>query len=1186
MITSKALTRKDGSNAGITKQINGYYQEEQDDYYTKDKQPSEWFGQLAQDLGLNGQNVEKQDFANLLGGNFRGETLRDSTYKKKRANDRLGMDFTCNAPKSVSIQALVAGDTRLIQAHNEAVKESLAILESKAQGRKKVGGRSRVENTQNIAVALFRHDTSREKDPHLHTHSVMLNITKRSDGEYRALHNDEIMKVKAEASQAYQTNLAKKCKALGYDIRINENGTFDLAHISREQIEKFSTRSKQIEANLAKQGLSRKTASKEQRQIANLNTRRAKETGNKAETQKKWYQTAKEMGLNIILAPKNAIKRKETLNERDNTNDQLTGRFGRTERGDERDNTSGNGIERTRNNGNQTEKNAQAEKIQTREPSRDYDNGDNGRAVTSRNEASSDIKNHNNQPSVEKSRTQKNAEANSLHELPSSNVADTTTGRKVLLQDNPQLELHEQRANGNSGMRWGIDGIRGIKSIANAFKLKIGLGQEEIKNLEETQHINDIRNLDSKAKFDEPLTQNKEERETLKDMMTYEAPTDELKNEWAELARELNINFEPGQATYEDDYEFSGDKLMTHVVEHLIDKKVDLTEKEIIQETLIKGLGEIDYQGAEELLKNFIANGNLIKAEPLYRTASDKDDTQAKTVEQWKKVITKDGAGEIGEEAAYQAIWQGIEEGRLIPIRERYVTKEDLATEKRILQTMQEGRGTKQAFYSVEEAEKRLENSTLNEGQKAAAKLIMTTEDSVIGIQGYAGVGKSYTLTETLKHVNEAGGTAHVFAPYGSQVKSLREDGHEAFTLAKLLSSKKLQDDITEKSVIVIDEAGVVANKEADKLLQFAKSKNAKVVLLGDTQQTKAINAGKPFDILQNNGMAMAVIDDIQRQKDETLKKAVVEAAMDKPQESVKTLEKSIFEITKREDRLDTLVAKYVELDEADRKKTLIVTGTNEDKDYINEAIRQELGLAGKGIVSEQLKRVDMSKAEMKHARYYKEGDLIETQTNPKDKNLQKGELYEIVGRNGNMLQLKDNNGRELQINPTLENLAVYRNKEFEIAVNDRLRVTKGNSELGTTTGDKLIVESINKNHFTARDEKTNELFSFSTKEKNHLDHDYCSTVHSSQGLTVDRVLINIDTKSRTTGKEVYYVAVSRAKHEAYVVTDNIERLPNVIAKGAEKHSAYEMVSKQDRQETLQVSRNHELKHEVNELEM
>ncbi|MFW1916301.1 relaxase domain-containing protein, partial [Acinetobacter sp. ULE_I064] len=58
----------------------------------------------------------------------------------------------------------------------------------------KKDSKSRVENTGKLAIATFRHDTNRNNEPHLHTHSVVINFTKRSDGEYRALHNERIIK--------------------------------------------------------------------------------------------------------------------------------------------------------------------------------------------------------------------------------------------------------------------------------------------------------------------------------------------------------------------------------------------------------------------------------------------------------------------------------------------------------------------------------------------------------------------------------------------------------------------------------------------------------------------------------------------------------------------------------------------------------------------------------------------------------------------------------------------------------------------------------------------------------------------------------------------------------------------------------------------------------------------------------
>lgn len=143
----------------------------------------------------------------------------------------------------------------------------------------------------------------------------------------------------------------------------------------------------------------------------------------------------------------------------------------------------------------------------------------------------------------------------------------------------------------------------------------------------------------------------------------------------------------------------------------------------------------------------------------------------------------------------------------------------------------------------------------------------------------------------------------------------------------------------------------------------------------------------------------------------------------------------------------------------------MIVTGTNNDKDYVNYAIRKELGIAGQGVASTQLKRYDMSKAEMKHARYFKENTLIELTHNPKNKELKMGELYKVVGKDRHLLIVEDSVGKTITFSPNSERLSVYEEKLFE--------VSKGNQEMGTVTGDKLIVENIKNGKIYAKDEKT-----------------------------------------------------------------------------------------------------------------
>ena len=168
------------SSAG---QAASYY--EADDYYAEGSMaPSEWFGEAAEKLGLSGE-VDREKFAELLEGRIAGQQL--GTTRDGKVEHRPGWDITLSAPKSVSIMAEVAGDKRLIKAHGAAVKVALAHIEKHmAATRVRQGGEVRREATDNLAIATFRHATSRAQDPQLHTHSVIINATQDEDGNWRS----------------------------------------------------------------------------------------------------------------------------------------------------------------------------------------------------------------------------------------------------------------------------------------------------------------------------------------------------------------------------------------------------------------------------------------------------------------------------------------------------------------------------------------------------------------------------------------------------------------------------------------------------------------------------------------------------------------------------------------------------------------------------------------------------------------------------------------------------------------------------------------------------------------------------------------------------------------------------------------------------------------------------------------
>src|SRR6266513_5115848 len=266
------LTHHAIENAGRA----SHYFSAQDDYYSKEGRGI-WLGLGARRLGLNG-DVDPVRFRALLEGRLPDGRIIQRIFKASTSARRHGWDFTFSAPKSVAMQALIGGDQAASEAHSKAVRETFALMESHAIARKKLKGTSHRQVTGNLVAAAFQHELSRAKDPQLHTHVVVMNMTERHDGQWRALSNEELFKHTKLLGAAYRASLARNLQALGYEIRLTDKeGCFELAHISRTQIEEFSRRSLRIEEVLRARGKTRAEASTLEKQIIALQTRPRKE---------------------------------------------------------------------------------------------------------------------------------------------------------------------------------------------------------------------------------------------------------------------------------------------------------------------------------------------------------------------------------------------------------------------------------------------------------------------------------------------------------------------------------------------------------------------------------------------------------------------------------------------------------------------------------------------------------------------------------------------------------------------------------------------------------------------------------------------------------------------------------------------------------------------------------------------
>ena len=281
-----------------------YY--ERDGYYARDdpahREGSAWFGKGAEALGLEGP-VDPDTLKDVLAGKVPDGTGRRLGRRDRDGNvhHRPGRDVTFSAPKSVSLAALIGGDGRIVVAHDRAVARALAWTEAnvvETRMKDPETGRMARAGGQGMVAATFRHETSRNLDPQLHTHAVIANMVRGEDGKWRAMANERLYASKMLIGAMYRSELARELDALGYRIeKTHADGRFEIAGVPREVVEAFSTRRAEIEAAMARHGLGDPSENQRLAQRAALMTRAHKRDVDKEALRESWKNQAAGLGF-------------------------------------------------------------------------------------------------------------------------------------------------------------------------------------------------------------------------------------------------------------------------------------------------------------------------------------------------------------------------------------------------------------------------------------------------------------------------------------------------------------------------------------------------------------------------------------------------------------------------------------------------------------------------------------------------------------------------------------------------------------------------------------------------------------------------------------------------------------------------------------------------------------------------
>ncbi len=497
-------------------------------------------------------------------------------------------------------------------------------------------------------------------------------------------------------------------------------------------------------------------------------------------------------------------------------------------------------------------------------------------------------------------------------------------------------------------------------------------------------------------------------------------------------------------------------------------------------------------------------------------------------------------------------------------------TDKALADERESIGLMREGRHRERPIMKGWIVQGRLHRGPLTDGQKAAVKLILSSKDRVIGVQGYAGTGKTTMLRRARALAEKKGYRMIGLAPSASAVKTLAaEAGIESETLQRFLArnagvaegrltkkgAKTLRKAFS-KSVLVVDEASLASTVQMRNLLRIAKElRLPRVVLVGDEKQLDAVDAGKAFAQLQGAGMETATMDRIMRQRNPELKAAVEASLAGEIEKAFGKLGGNVAQV-EPDNIAGAVAARWLKLSPEMRGRTGVMAPSHALRVDINAHIRERL--AREGVIrgwryeGERLVSRGYTRAEKGLAENYISGDVVAFHRPYKRLGVAKGDerVVERVDRKTGTVLLADPGDDSRRWDPAQVagfrgGSEVYQREEIELRAGDRIRWTKndaGHGLVNSRTAEVIAVKG-EKVSFKLEDGRTLDLEKGDPALR-HLDHAWASTVHAFQGRTVDNVIAAMEAgHPHLTTQKSFYVEISRARYRAELVTDDAERL-------------------------------------------
>lgn len=452
----------------------------------------------------------------------------------------------------------------------------------------------------------------------------------------------------------------------------------------------------------------------------------------------------------------------------------------------------------------------------------------------------------------------------------------------------------------------------------------------------------------------------------------------------------------------------------------------------------------------------------------------------------------------------------------------------------------------------------------LKQGQNELAHTVLSSESKYIVAQGVAGAGKSTSL-EIVKNVAEQNGINVVaLAPTGTATDNLAQEAgiKQSMTVAKFIqeNGNNIKD-----SLVIVDEAGMMGLRDTHDLMKIAEANNLKLVFSGDMNQKKSISQGDIFAGMQRQGFQTINLAEGNRQKNEKMKLAVKNILDRDIVAGLEILKDTTHEVLNRDERLLNAQEEYLK----DRENSLLITTTNRDRVELNEMIRNHL-VENKEIRHSKEFRlretINLSDLEKRSALHYKADQKVFLSKNIGSISAGREAIIKSVDIDNNKIVIEHQGKNKVftEIVSLTENgnkLNLFEDTKKDLGIGDQIMMKKNDKKLGLSNGQMGTITDMYKDRITVQFEKKE--VTFSTNQYKYINHAYAITDFASQGKTTDKVIAVANSQAASFND--FYTQITRAKHEAVIITDNLKELHERAARDSVKLNARELIQEKEK---------------------